>query len=66
MNFIKALCEVVTDEDLCTNLRKVDQLHPKVATNLWLFGEDWILIRSESVVREASGRMPFALQANPG
>ncbi|MEW1640769.1 MULTISPECIES: hypothetical protein [unclassified Streptomyces] len=35
------------DEQLRKNLREVDQPHPMVNNNLWLFGEDWHMTRSE-------------------
>ncbi|MEU9663596.1 ATP-binding protein [Streptomyces chartreusis] len=47
LNFIQALRKILADEHLRKNLREVDQLHPMVNKNLWLFGEDWHMTRSE-------------------
>ncbi|EWC59288.1 putative DNA mismatch repair protein [Actinokineospora spheciospongiae] len=69
-NIINAAAEVTQRLDLIATLRhflystqasqrfrEVDQLHPLVKDNLWLFGEDWRLSRSESslttVLRDA-------------
>ncbi|MBZ6142522.1 ATP-binding protein [Streptomyces olivaceus] len=47
LNFIQALRKILADDHLRKNLREVDQLHPMVNKNLWLFGEDWHMTRSE-------------------
>lgn len=47
LNFIPALRKIVADDHLRKNVREVDQLHPMVNKNLWLFGEDWHMTRSE-------------------
>jgi hypothetical protein len=41
------LRKILADEHLRKNLREVDQLHPMVNKDLWLFGEDWHMTRSE-------------------
>ncbi|MFJ8510162.1 ATP-binding protein [Streptomyces avermitilis] len=47
LNFIQALRKLLADERLRKALHEVDQLHPMVAKNLWLFGEDWNMTRTE-------------------
>jgi hypothetical protein len=47
LDFIQALRKILADEHLRRSLREVDQLHPMIARNLWLFGEDWNMTRSE-------------------
>lgn len=47
LNFLGGLRKMLADEKLRTELREVDQLHPMVAQNLWLFGEDWAWARTE-------------------
>ncbi|WP_047223792.1 ATP-binding protein [Protofrankia coriariae] len=47
LNFIGGLRKIFADRDARVELREVDQLHPMVARNLWLFGEEWTLARSE-------------------
>jgi Histidine kinase-, DNA gyrase B-, and HSP90-like ATPase len=47
LNFIRALRQILADERRRKDLREVDQLHPMVNKNLWLFGEDWNMTRSE-------------------
>jgi hypothetical protein len=43
-----ALRHLLYDTDESKQMREVDQLHPLVADNEWLFGEDWKLSRSET------------------
>ncbi|WP_327033715.1 ATP-binding protein [Micromonospora ureilytica] len=56
LNFIGGLRKLLADPLLRQELREVDQLHPMIAKNLWLFGEEWTLARTEvgltSVLRE--------------
>ncbi|GAA2715159.1 ATP-binding protein [Micromonospora olivasterospora] len=56
LNFIGGLRKLLADPQLRRELREVDQLHPMIAKNLWLFGEEWTLARTEvgltSVLRE--------------
>ncbi|MDX3772029.1 MULTISPECIES: ATP-binding protein [unclassified Streptomyces] len=47
LNFIGALRKILADDQLRKDLREVDQLHPMIAQNLWLFGEDWKMASSE-------------------
>lgn len=47
LNFIQLLRKFLADDGLRESLREVDQLHPMVNKNLWLFGEDWHMTRSE-------------------
>ncbi|TQJ55971.1 ATP-binding protein [Streptomyces sp. SLBN-115] len=47
LNFIGGLRKLLADDQLRRELREVDQLHPMIAQNLWLFGEDWTIARTE-------------------
>ncbi|BAC75377.1 DNA mismatch repair protein [Streptomyces avermitilis] len=47
LNFIGALRKILADPQLRKDLREVDQLHPMIAKNLWLFGEDWNMAMNE-------------------
>lgn len=47
LDFIGGLRKILADEQLRKELREVDQLHPMISRNLWLFGEEWTLARSE-------------------
>ncbi|MFE0200603.1 ATP-binding protein [[Kitasatospora] papulosa] len=47
LNFIGGLRKILANEQLRRDLREVDQLHPMIAQNLWLFGEDWTWARTE-------------------
>ncbi|GAA4240287.1 ATP-binding protein [Actinomadura meridiana] len=47
LDFIGALRKILADDQLRKELREVDQLHPMIAQNLWLFGEEWTLARPE-------------------
>ncbi|MDF3141820.1 MULTISPECIES: ATP-binding protein [unclassified Streptomyces] len=47
MDFIGALRKIFADDLLRKELREVDQLHPMIARNLWLFGEEWTIARTE-------------------
>ena len=39
------------DPDMSNNFREVDQLHPLIKDNTWLFGETWQLAASEKSLR---------------
>ncbi len=47
LNFVGGLRKILADRELRRELREVDQLHPMISQNLWLFGEEWDLARSE-------------------
>jgi hypothetical protein len=47
LSFIGGIRKILSDAVLRVELREVDQLHPMVAQNLWLFGEEWNLARTE-------------------
>lgn len=47
LNFIGALRKIFADPHLRKDLREVDQLHPMIAKNLWLFGDDWNMAMNE-------------------
>ncbi|MGW0573742.1 ATP-binding protein [Streptomyces tauricus] len=47
LNFMGGLRKLLADDQLRRALREVDQLHPMIAQNLWLFGEDWTMARTE-------------------
>ncbi|WP_331759443.1 ATP-binding protein [Streptomyces sp. NBC_01579] len=47
LNFIGALRKILADPQLRKDLREVDQLHPLISQNLWLFGEDWNMAMNE-------------------
>ncbi|SCL56523.1 Type I restriction enzyme R protein N terminus (HSDR_N) [Micromonospora chersina] len=47
LNFISALRNVFADTDKRNALREIDQLHPMIASNLWLFGEEWNFSQTE-------------------
>jgi hypothetical protein len=47
LDFIGGLRKLLAEEPLRKSLREVDQLHPMVAQNLWLFGEDWTWAKTE-------------------
>jgi hypothetical protein len=48
IDFLTALRVLVYDSNDAKALREVDQLHPLVRDNVWLFGEQWHLTRSEA------------------
>lgn len=48
LNLITALRHFLYSKESSPRFREVDQLHPLVKDNLWLFGEDWRLSRSEA------------------
>ncbi|UXY33165.1 ATP-binding protein [Streptomyces sp. HUAS TT20] len=48
LNFIGALRKILADPHLRKDLREVDQLHPMISQNLWLFGEDWNMAMNEA------------------
>jgi hypothetical protein len=47
LTFVAGLRKILANKVLRAELREVDQLHPMVAKNLWLFGEEWHLARTE-------------------
>jgi hypothetical protein len=47
LDFIGALRKILADDQLRKELREVDQLHPMISQNLWLFGVEWALARPE-------------------
>ncbi|WP_245797363.1 ATP-binding protein [Mangrovactinospora gilvigrisea] len=47
LDFINGLRKIFADKLLRSELREVDQLHPMIAKNLWLFGEDWSMASCE-------------------
>lgn len=47
LNFIGGLRKILADPILREEFREIDQLHPMIADNLWLFGEDWTMTRTE-------------------
>jgi hypothetical protein len=59
VDLISALRHAVYSDDMASRMREVDQLHPLVKDNVWLFGEDWRLSRSEAslttVLRDVLG-----------
>jgi hypothetical protein len=48
LDLISTLRHVIYSPDVSSKMREVDQLHPLVKDQAWLFGEDWRLSRSES------------------
>jgi hypothetical protein len=48
IDLLTGLRALVYDSDEAKVMREVDQLHPLVRDNEWLFGEQWHLTRSES------------------
>ncbi|MGK5170051.1 ATP-binding protein [Geodermatophilus sp. CPCC 205761] len=56
LDFIASLRSIFADDVRRSALREVDQLHPAIAANVWLFGEEWPITGSEvgltSVLRQ--------------
>jgi hypothetical protein len=48
LDLIATLRHVIYSPEVSDAMREVDQLHPLVKDNAWLFGEDWRLSRSEA------------------
>ena len=48
LDLIATLRHVIYSPDVSEDMREVDQLHPLIKDNAWLFGEDWRLSRSEA------------------
>jgi Histidine kinase-, DNA gyrase B-, and HSP90-like ATPase len=48
LDLISTLRHVIYSPDVSAKMREVDQLHPLIKDQAWLFGEDWRLSRSES------------------
>lgn len=59
LDLISTLRHVVYSAEVSDAMREVDQLHPLVRDNFWLFGEEWRLSGSEmgltNVLREVVG-----------
>ena len=59
LDLLATLRHVVYEHDASSAMREVDQLHPLVKDNIWLFGEEWTLSGSEmgltSVLRDTVG-----------
>jgi hypothetical protein len=51
LDLIATLRDVIYSLGVSDHMREVDQLHPLVKDNGWLFGEDWRLSRSEASLR---------------
>ncbi|WP_033440856.1 ATP-binding protein [Saccharothrix sp. NRRL B-16314] len=47
VDLILALRQAIYGNDMRRRMREIDQLHPLVKDNAWLFGEEWRLSRSE-------------------
>lgn len=47
LKFVGGLRKILADRALRLAFREVDQLHPMISQNLWLFGEEWTLARTE-------------------
>jgi len=48
LDLLAALRHVIYSPDVAPEMREVDQLHPLVKDNVWLFGEAWRLSASEA------------------
>lgn len=48
LDLLAALRHVIYSPDVAPEMREVDQLHPLVKDNVWLFGEEWRLSASEA------------------
>jgi len=48
LDLISTLRHVIYSPDVSDQMREVDQLHPLIKDQAWLFGEDWRLSRSEA------------------
>lgn len=48
LDLLAALRHVLYSPDVAPEMREVDQLHPLVRDNVWLFGEPWRLSASEA------------------
>jgi hypothetical protein len=48
LELLIAIRHLLYDPEESAKLREVDQLHPLVKDNVWLFGEEWRLTRSEA------------------
>jgi hypothetical protein len=56
LDLLATLRHVIYSPDVSAELREVDQLHPLVRDNVWLFGEPWRLSASEAGSYERSTR----------
>ena len=67
LDLLATLRHVIYSPDVSAEMREVDQLHPLVRDNVWLFGEPWRLSASEAgltnVLRAAVGE-DVALEAD--
>ena len=43
LNFVAGLRKILSEPTTRREFREVDQLHPMISKNLWLFGEEWTL-----------------------
>jgi hypothetical protein len=50
LDLVSALRHFIYSTDESGNMREVDQLHPLVRDNVWLFGEQWRMSRSEATL----------------
>ena len=50
LELLMAMRHLLYDADSARRLREVDQLHPLVKENVWLFGEEWRLTASEAAL----------------
>ena len=67
LDLITALRHLVYDPTISADVREVDQLHPLIKDNIWLFGETWRLAHSEAgltTVLRAIAQDKAALEAD--
>ena len=59
LDLLSTLRHFVYSPDVSNEMREVDQLHPLIEKNVWIFGEDWKLSSSEqgltNILRAAVG-----------
>ena len=57
LDLLSTLRHLVYSPDVADEMREVDQLHPLIRDNIWIFGEEWKLSGTEmgltSVLRAA-------------
>jgi len=51
MELLAGLRHIIYDPDVSDELREVDQLHPLIKDNTWVFGEVWQLAASEKTLK---------------
>jgi len=67
LDLIATLRHVIYSPDVSEDMREVDQLHPLIKDNAWLFGEDWRLSRSEASLTNILRTVElFSTVAQPG